>query len=401
MTSASVAGLPPSLAQFSEEQPTYWPSQHAAWRYIRQVGNPFYRQHADPAYEESIRLLDISMDTIPRIGELDRRLDAMGFGAVGVNGFIPSLAFMGFQAKGVMPISIDMRIPAHIEYTPSPDIVHEGFGHISMLASPAYRLVLQRFGELGVRARGAPEDQEYYEAVRHLSLTDENPDAEKGEKQEARFRFAKADDAAHRIGSDVRRLAALYWYTVEYGLVQANGELKIYGAGLISSIGEGMRCLGDQVKKHHLTVETAKARYDITRMQPGLYVADSFERVLDVLGEFEQTMMGGSGSGVEAIQKPAERTHPYQPTPEQQRLEALYQTIRGVREGKEANSQIRNAWENLQTDHPDDWLAPLEILELAVKLGIYPAVQSEIRKHLKRANGNKNLIENGLALISD
>src|SRR3989338_1367786 len=126
MVSTAVQGLPGELAQFKERQQRYSASQHEAWRYIRMVGHPFFLRHAHQSYEPSLRMLDISMDSIPRISVMDAKLNEFGCGAMGVNGFIPPAVFMGLQERGVTPISTDMRQPSNIGYTPSPDIMHEG-----------------------------------------------------------------------------------------------------------------------------------------------------------------------------------------------------------------------------------------------------------------------------------
>lgn len=409
MPSRQVRDLPPGLAQFVEPQPEYRPAQHAAWRYIRRVGHPYYQQHAHPAYLDTIRLLEIEMDTIPRISDYDRILDRFHFGAVGVNGFIPPLAFMNFQARGILPISTDMRIPENIAYTPSPDIVHEGFGHVSMLADPAYREILKTFGRLGAVARPAPEDEEYYEAVRHLSIVSEDPRTSAEVLERARERLARADEAASRVCSDARRLTALYWFTVEYGLVRDPQEperIRIWGAGLISSIGEGRECLKPHVEKVRLALgRTDVQKYDITRPQPVLFVADSFEHVLAVLEEFESTMEKRTPLDVNTLKKSPQRTVEFVPTEAERRLDDLYQQIRDVRMGRiPADGHLVRIWQALRAEHPDDWLAPLEVLELLRQRGQEEGVQAEIRAHLeahrRRSAEHDALITDGLRYVA-
>lgn len=217
---------------------------------------------------------------------MDRILDKNGFGAVGVDGLVPALAFMGFQKYGVTPISTDMRI--NIAYTPSPDIVHEGLGHMAMLSNPEYRGVLKKLGEIGMKVRFSPEDTANYEAVRRHCILAETPGVSKSELDEAFKKVLSTDELAHLKDSEARRLQALYWWTVEYGLIKINGSDRIFGAGLISSLSEGR----DYMKKPHLqlSLTTSEARYDITKPQPHYFVAESFGHILDVLEEFRKSI---------------------------------------------------------------------------------------------------------------
>ncbi|MCH7568136.1 MAG: hypothetical protein IIA87_01825 [Nanoarchaeota archaeon] len=401
MVSEHVKNLPPPLAQFKEVQPKYTAAQHEAWRYIRQVSHPFYLEHAHPSYLESIELLDIPIDTIPRIAHIDDKLSQVSFGAIGVNGFIPPRAFMALQYRGVTPISTDMRIPANIGYTPSPDIVHEGLGHTTMLANLEVRRILQLFGELGIKAVSAPEDQEYYEATRHLSILEEDFVTTEEQKKEANERWKLANKAAYDAASDARRLSALHWFTVEFGLVKYNRESRIWGAALISSIDEGRNYLNRTIRP--LSLETAEAQYNITIQQETLYEAESLDNILDILEKFRGTMSGTSDVGIESIIKPEERTHKFRPTEKQKRLNRIYKAMRECREQKRNTYWLRESWQKLEKEHEDDWLAPLGILEILTKGGFNPQLRSEIRASLEKKHGQskdlEKLIGDGLALF--
>src|SRR5436305_2965177 len=117
--------------------------------------------------------------------EMNEILGKIGWGAVGVDGFIPPAAFMEFQAYKVLVIACDMRQIHHIEYTPAPDIVHEAAGHAPIIVDREYSDYLQRFGEVGAKAMQSRKDFELYEAIRHLSILKELPNSDPKEIEEA------------------------------------------------------------------------------------------------------------------------------------------------------------------------------------------------------------------------
>ena len=86
-------------------------------------------------------------------------------------------------------------------------------------------------------------------------------------------------------------LSRLHWWTVEYGLIGSLKNPKIYGAGLLSSVGESQNCLTDSVKKIPFSIDCINYNYDITEQQPQLFVTESFSKLTDVLHEFEKTMI--------------------------------------------------------------------------------------------------------------
>jgi phenylalanine-4-hydroxylase len=217
-----------------------------------------------------------------------------------VNGFIPPAAFMEFQAHKILVISAEIRTIEHILYTPAPDIVHEAAGHAPIIADEIYAKYLQKFGEYGSKAMASKRDFEVYEAIRHLSIIKEYPDT-----PEEEIKVAEADlnnkIAANKNPSEAALLSRLHWWTVEYGLIGTPTNFKQYGAGLLSSVGESQYCLNPKVKKIPLSIDCIDYNYDITTMQPQLFVAKDWYHLLDVLDEFAGTMSFRKG-GMEAIE---------------------------------------------------------------------------------------------------
>jgi phenylalanine-4-hydroxylase len=278
--------VPPHLRRFvvDQEYASYTPRDHAVWRHILRRLVRHLADRAHPVYLRGLEATGIGTERIPPIEEMNRALARLGWSAVCVRGFIPPAVFTELQSLRVLAIAADVRTHEHIEYTPAPDIVHESAGHAPILADPAYSAFVQRAGELGFRAIASREDDEVYEAIRHLSVVKEDPTASDEEVRAAERRLEEAT-AARRFVSEATRASRLYWWTAEYGLVGAPDRPRIYGAGLLSSIGESAHCLGDEVERLPLSVACADVEYDITRMQPQLFVARDLEQLSEVVDE--------------------------------------------------------------------------------------------------------------------
>lgn len=304
--------IPNYLKRFVVEQDyeSYTQQEHATWRYIMRRARTFFREHAVPCYEQGLKQTGITIHRIPSINEVDQRLRDFGWGAIGVCGFIPPAAFLDFQARGIMPIAMDMRSIQHVAYTPAPDIVHEAAGHVPILIEPAYRSYLARYAQMANKAIISREDIVLYEAIRILSDIKENPDTDPQDIVRAEAGLKAAYAAVTHV-SELAWLGRIAWWTAEYGLVGDLKRPKIYGAGLLSSVGESEKCLSDKVRKIPLSIDCIKQGFDITEPQPQLFVAESFDHLPALLDELEQMMAYRTGgkSGLEkALQSQAVNT---------------------------------------------------------------------------------------------
>ncbi len=301
-----VSSLPNHLKQFIVDQKydSYTPVDHAVWRYVMRQNYHFLKVRAHDAYISGLKQTGIDVEKIPSIEQMNEILSSIGWAAVTVDGFIPPAAFMEFQAHNVLVIAADIRQINHIEYTPAPDIIHEAAGHAPIIADAEYAEYLRRFGEVGSKAMSSKKDFELYEAIRHLSILKEQPDVDTEEilraEQDVEYKQAHLGKP-----SEMALLSRLHWWTVEYGLIGDVQNPKIYGAGLLSSIGESASCLTDTVKKIPYGLEASDYAFDITTKQPQLFVTPSFSYLIDVLEEFAQTLayrVGGREGILKAIE---------------------------------------------------------------------------------------------------
>lgn len=295
--------LPKHLKQFIKPQnySDYTPINQAVWRYVMRKNVTYLSKVAHKSYLEGLKKTGIEIDNIPSMYGMNRILSEIGWAAVAVDGFIPPNAFMEFQAYNVLVIASDIRQLEHIEYTPAPDIIHEGAGHAPIIANPEYAEYLRRFGEIGCKAISSGKDYEMYEAVRLLSILKEAEDTPQATITAAEKAVENLQNNMGEL-SEMSQIRNLHWWTVEYGLIGTLEDPKIYGAGLLSSIGESAWCMTENVKKLPYDISCANQNFDITKPQPQLYVTPNFAFLNLVLEEFANKMAIRTG-GLSGIQK--------------------------------------------------------------------------------------------------
>lgn len=295
--------LPKHLHKFIVKQPyeEYTPQNQAVWRYVMRMNVDYLSKVAHTSYLAGLEKTGISIENIPHMEGMNRILKEIGWAAVSVDGFIPPNAFMEFQAYNVLVIASDMRTINHIEYTPAPDIIHEAAGHAPIIANPEYAEYLRRFGEIGSKAISSAKDYEMYEAIRLLSILKEDPNSSESDIEAAQSKVEWLQENMGEL-SEMAQIRNLHWWSVEYGLIGNIENPKIYGAGLLSSIGESAWCMQDIVKKVPYSLDAANVNFDITKPQPKLFVTPDFAYLSLVLDEFANTMALRTG-GIKGIQK--------------------------------------------------------------------------------------------------
>ena len=298
-----LAKLPKHLFQYVHPQnyERYTPINQAVWRYVMRRNIDYLGKVAHHSYLEGLDKTGISTEHIPSMYGMNRILEEIGWAAVAVDGFIPPAVFMEFQAYNVLVIASDIRQVENIKYTPAPDIIHESAGHAPIIANPEYAEYLRRFGEIGCKAISSVKDFELYEAVRHLSILKESASASTEEIEVAEQKIAYLQKNMGEP-SEMALIRNLHWWTVEYGLIGTVENPKIYGAGLLSSIGESKWCMSEEVKKIPYDIKATYQSFDITKPQPQLFVTPDFAHLSLVLEEFANTMALRKG-GLKGVQK--------------------------------------------------------------------------------------------------
>jgi phenylalanine-4-hydroxylase len=283
--------IPPHLRQYVVEQDysRYTPLEQATWRFTLRQLKSFLSKNAHDCYIAGLTKTGIDVESIPRIEVMCEKLQEFGWTAVPVSGFIPPAAFMELQSLNILPIACDMRSIDHILYTPAPDIVHEAAGHAPILVDEQFASYLKEYAQVAKKAIISSEDLSQYEAIRDLSDIKEDPRSTPEQIQAAEKRLTELNASISHV-SEASLLGRMNWWTAEYGLIGDLQKPKIFGAGLLSSIGESRKCLLDSVKKLPLSVDCINTSYDITEQQPQLFVAQTFADLSKVLRELEERL---------------------------------------------------------------------------------------------------------------
>ncbi|MEO8043049.1 MAG: phenylalanine 4-monooxygenase [Acidobacteriota bacterium] len=226
----------------------YNEDEQGIWRHVATRLEELHQKHASPFYLQAKRDLGISTERIPQLTEMNRRLKELtNFRLAPVEGLVDTRAFLSWLSWRTMLSTQYIRHHSRPEYTPEPDIVHEAIGHIPMFTNPNFADYSQFIGH---GARIATDEQ-------------------------------------------IEELGRLYWFTVEFGLVEDDGDIKAYGAGLLSSFGELEHAFSDKVERRPFDLEQV-INHDFTYsdMQTVLYVIPSYAELKEVTRNYISRFKG-------------------------------------------------------------------------------------------------------------
>jgi phenylalanine-4-hydroxylase len=228
----------------------YTAEENEVWRTVSAELAGKHRKYACREYLLGADRLMLPTAGVPQLREVDQRVhDLTGFHIYPVAGLVPTRTFYGSLAERAFQSTQFIRHHSVPFYTPEPDIIHEIIGHANMLASPVFADLYEAAGRASLRA-----------------ITDDSLDA----------------------------FSRVFWFTLEFGVVYQDGEVKAYGAGLLSSYGEIETFRDAEIRSWDLEA-MAKQDYDITRYQPVLFAAASFDQMLtDLHGFFSSYRAGDS-----------------------------------------------------------------------------------------------------------
>jgi len=219
----------------------YTEQEHEVWRAVWQALTPAHEAHACAEYLSCVKQLDLPRDRIPQLNEVNERVEALsGFHLEPVAGLVEPETFLDALASGTFLCTQYIRHHSTPFYTPEPDVIHELAGHAVTLAGP-------RFAEL---------NRSFGKAVRRTTSLE---------------------------GLD--RLAHIYWFTIEFGVLLEEGEIKAYGTGLLSSAGELSAMSNSELRPLNLEAASRQS-YDPTHYQQVLFYAESFDAMYRMVQEY-------------------------------------------------------------------------------------------------------------------
>ena len=218
----------------------YTPAEHAVWKTLFERQTKLLPGRACDEFVEGMKNLPIGAEQIPDFQELSEVLmQRTGWQVVAVPGLVPDEVFFEHLANRRFPSGNFIRKPHELDYLEEPDVFHDVFGHVPMLMNPSIADYIQAYGEGGLRAK-------------KLGVLD--------------------------------KLARVYWYTVEFGLIQQKDGLRIYGAGIASSRTESVFALEDaSPNRIGFDLERVmRTNYRIDDFQESYFVIDSLAELLEL-----------------------------------------------------------------------------------------------------------------------
>ena len=261
---------------------SYTPREQQTWREVIAALAEVLETRSAVPYMFALERCGLSSERIPKLIEINHALRRLGWSSTIVAGFIPPQLFMLFQANRVLPITRHVRSSEQRGYTPIPDIIHEAAGHLPMLVDINYRRFMKRFGELGMRIKFGSLDEKVFLAQKEFAEAVASPFTD-------RTYLADLEQELTNLRSEQKcevtvacLISRFHWWTVEYGLLGSSE--KIIGAGLLSSSREALA--SDHTPKYCLSLDCLEQDYEISRMQPQLYVAEDWDHLnseLDLL----------------------------------------------------------------------------------------------------------------------
>lgn len=228
-----------------QEWELYTEEQHEVWSILYNRRMRELERTGSEVFLRGVERIGLIRDRVPNLEELNRQLMARTrWQAVPVSGFIPAAEFFADLAVRKFPTTITVRPRESMEYVPEPDIFHDVFGHVPLHADKVFADFLQELG--AVAARATDDDQ-------------------------------------------TLQMARLFWFTVEFGLIREQGTVKVYGSGLISSVGDGANALGPKCDRRPFSLQAVIDKpFEIDHFQDVLFVIDSFDQLGEAVREMER-----------------------------------------------------------------------------------------------------------------
>ncbi len=216
-------------------------AENETWNTLILRQNEIIKNRACDEFISGIKQLEFPKDKVPQLPDINKKLKSItGWAVEGVPALIQPKEFFMLLANKKFPAATFIRIPEELDYLEEPDIFHEVYGHTPMLTNQTYADFMEEFGKKALEFEG----------------------------------------------KDRSRMFRLFWFTVEFGLIQKPEGIRAYGSGILSSIGETQYCMTDKCEKSiYEPLDLLRTPFRIDIMQPLYYVLDNFEHLFKVFDQ--------------------------------------------------------------------------------------------------------------------
>jgi phenylalanine-4-hydroxylase len=221
--------------------PSYTEEEHGTWSLLLKKQESLIAERACDEFIEGLKIVSFPKDRIPALKDISKRLEeSTGWRLIRVDGLVHATEFFDLLSRKIFPSTDFIRKREELDYTPAPDMFHDLFGHTPLLSNPEFTEFFEAFGKAGVKAAEKyPEEHEVH-----------------------------------------KMLPRIYWFNVEFGLINTPKGLRAYGSGSVSSPKELEFCVSEKCKHHPFDIEVITQKdYDIWHLQEEVFVIDSFEQL--------------------------------------------------------------------------------------------------------------------------
>ncbi|GMU33299.1 MAG: phenylalanine 4-monooxygenase [Planctomycetia bacterium] len=224
---------------FIQQDPdSYTPENHEVWQALCRRQEAALCGKACSQFYRGLDQIKLDFQRLPRLSDINDRIAPItGWRAAAVPGYLDARYFFQCLRDRNYPTTIGIRSADSMDYVEEPDIFHDVFGHVALMADPAYGRLMQHFGDI------------------HDAITTDQ---------------------------DLTEMTRLFWFTIEFGLIREGGETRLLGSGLLSSPGEAAHCLSDKVERRPFRLAEVIAQpFRIDVFQDVLFIAESLEQLLE------------------------------------------------------------------------------------------------------------------------
>ncbi len=261
----------------------------AVWRRVvrRNVAS---LHHVDPCCVQGLEAADFHALRIPTLDDINNRVAEDGWTAVYVDGYIQAKTYAWMLANRILPIARNIRSEAQLDYSPTPDMVHDLLGHVPSLFCQELREYVSRWAEIVLEAKENPLDHDVYRANRAMSRLMSDPASTAEEIRAAQDHARCCDEAAAACPSELLHLSRIFLWSVEFGLLGSVDRYRIVGSGLISAPKERERLTRGDARLLEYSLDVIHHDVQFSDMQSYYFVSPGYDVFDKVLEEYARTM---------------------------------------------------------------------------------------------------------------
>lgn len=269
----------------------YTDSDHAVWSRFFHRYNETARQFAHRIYEPhlvGLERLQLEAHQVPSVEWLSERLAPTSWMTVCVDGYLPVDVYAAFIAQRIFPVSREIRHVKHIDYSPTPDLAHDVFGHLPLLFDPIHRVYLRELGRVALDSRPSELDNRLHAAHRKLGQSKSDPDSPPELVDSAEREVAEVQRRLLETPSRITELSRLFLWSIEFGLIGTKNDYLVQGAGLLSSLAETASLFAPGVDVQRYSLEVTQRDILFSDFQHQYFVFRDYSELMIVLEQYER-----------------------------------------------------------------------------------------------------------------